>query len=154
MTESKKKSRWGIGIFTFYGVFVVATVALVLFVSLQEIQLVEPDYYQKELAYQQQIERIKRTRELPSAVSFGYNRAAGHITVAYPPEVDLSRLGGEITLMRPSNADLDRRVPVFPDTTGRQVIDASGLAKGLWRLKAVWTIDSSEYYSEDMVVIQ
>jgi hypothetical protein len=154
MSETKKKSRWGVGIFAFYSAFVVATVAMVLFVSLQKIQLVEPDYYQKELVFQQQIERIKRTQALPSAVSFDYNRLAGLITVAYPPEVERSRLGGEIVLMRPSNADLDRRVPVLPDSTGRQAIDVSGLLKGLWRLKAVWTIDSDEYYSEDMVVIQ
>jgi len=154
MSVTKRESRWGVGIFAFYGVFVIAVVALVLFVSFQEIQLVEPDYYQKELVYQQQIERIKRTLALPTAVSFDYTRASGLITVAYPPEVERSRLGGEISLMRPSNADLDRKVLVLPDSTGRQVIDVSGLAKGLWRLKALWKIDSDEYYNEDMVVIQ
>ncbi len=154
MSETKRKSRWGVGIFVFYGGFVVAVVALVLFVSLQEIQLVEPDYYQKELVFQQQIDRIQRTQALPSAVKFDYNRAAGLITVAYPPDVERSRLGGEIALMRPSNADLDRTVKVLPDSSGFQVIDASQLAKGLWRLKAMWKIDNDEYYNEDMVVIQ
>lgn len=154
MSEKVKTSRWGVGIFVLYGVFVVAVVAMVLFVSLQEIQLVAPDYYREELAYQQQIERIKRTQVLTSAVSFDYNRAAGLITVAFPPEVERSRLGGEIALIRPSDADLDRVVSILPDSTGRQTIDVSGMVKGLWRLKAVWKIDGDEYYNEDMVVIQ
>lgn len=154
MIEAVRKSRWGVGIFVFYGLFVVAVVAMVLFVSLQEIQLVEEDYYQQELVFQEQIDRIKRTLELPSAVSFAYNRVTGLITIAYPPEVDQSRLDGRISLMRPSNADLDRTFPVLPDSTGRQEIDASAMAKGLWRVKALWKIDSAEYYNEDMIVIQ
>lgn len=154
MIETTGKSRWGVGIFMFYGLFVVAVLALVLFVSLEEIQLVEPDYYEKELVFQQQIDRVKRTLELPSAVTFDYDRTGRVITVLYPPEVEPSRLAGRISLMRPSNADLDRMVQVLPDSTGRQVIDASALELGMWRLKASWMIDDVEYYSEDMIVIQ
>ena len=154
MSEIARKSRWGIGIFMFYGLFVAAVLALVLFVSFQDIQLVEQDYYEKELVFQQQIDRVKRTLELPSAVTFDYDRTGRVITILYPPEVEHARLGGRISLMRPSNADLDRMVEVFPDSTGRQVIDASGLERGMWRLKASWKIDDVEYYNEDMIVIQ
>ena len=154
MTEVKKKSRWGVAVFAFYGLFVVAVLAMVMFVSLQEIQLVEENYYQQELVYQDQIDRIKRTLELPSAVSFHYNRSAGLITVAYPSEVAPERLSGAIALMRPSNADLDRSFAVQPDSTGRQAIDTSRLARGLWRVKALWKIDGNEYYNEDMIIIE
>lgn len=154
MSEEKKKSRWGFGIFLLYGGFVVAVLVVVTFASFQEIQLVEPNYYQQELVFQQQIDRIKRTLELPTAVSFDYNGSTRFITVVYPPEVDHSRFSGSIALMRPSNADLDRTVAVLPDSTGRQEIDASRLAKGFWRVKALWKIDTDEYYNEDMIVIQ
>lgn len=154
MTETTGKSRWGVGIFMFYGLFVAAVLALVLFASLQEIQLVEQDYYEKELVFQQQIDRVKRTLELPSAVTFDYDRANRVIAISYPPEVEPSRLAGRISLMRPSNADLDRTVKVLPDSTGRQVIDASALERGMWRLKASWKIDDVEYYNEDMIVVQ
>jgi hypothetical protein len=154
MSEPKRKSLWGVGIFVLYSGFVVAVLVVVAFASLQEIQLVEQDYYQQELVFQEQIDRIKRTLELPTAVSFEYNRPAGLITINYPPEVERSRLSGSIAFMRPSNADLDHTVPVLPDSTGRQEINASLMAKGLWRVKALWKIDADEYYNEDMIVIQ
>ena len=154
MSETKRKSRWGVGIFLLYGGFVAAVLVVVAFASLQEIQLVEPDYYKQELLFQQQIDRIKRTLELPTAVSFEYNRPTGLITVNYPPEVERSRLSGSIALMRPSNADLDRTIAVLPDSSGRQEIDATQLARGLWRVKVLWRIDTDEYYNEDMIVIQ
>ena len=154
MSDTKRKSLWGVGIFVLYSGFVLAVIVVVTFASFQEIQLVEPNYYQQELVYQQQIDRVKRTLELPTSVSFNYNGSTRLLTVNYPPEVERAKLSGDIALIRPSNADLDLSVPVLPDSTGRQEIDASRLAKGLWRVKALWKIDADEYYNEDMIVIQ
>ena len=51
--------NWGKGIFIFYSLFVVAILSVVYFAFTQEVNLVSEDYYQQEIAYESQIERIK-----------------------------------------------------------------------------------------------
>ena len=64
MTEKSKKSAWGIGIFAGYGVFIIFVLALVLYASIQDVQLVEESYYEKGLAYQDRIDRRDRANQL------------------------------------------------------------------------------------------
>ena len=59
------KISWGISISIVYILFVVVMVGAVIFSTTQESHLVADDYYEREIAYQNQIEKMERTKLLP-----------------------------------------------------------------------------------------
>ena len=69
MTNKKHKSKWGYGVAFLYGGFVLFMLSIVFYVSFQDFQMVEDDYYRKELVYQDQIDKMERTRKNNSDVS-------------------------------------------------------------------------------------
>lgn len=153
-TDAVKKSGWGWGMFGLYGGFVVFILAIVVFCSLQDIQLVTDNYYEQELVYQQQIDRINRTNALSSPLAIAFDKLDQQIEIAFPGDQDLTALGGTITLFRPSNARYDQQLAVQIDDFGRQYIPTDKLMPGLWKVKVDWKIGEREYYSEDIVVVE
>jgi hypothetical protein len=60
---------------------------------------------------------------------------------------------GEVGLYRPSEASLDRRIPLRVGADGVQTLDASGLKPGLWRVRVRWGPEASGFFAEAAVVI-
>lgn len=156
MSESTvvKKSMWGWGMFALYGGFVLFILGIVFLCTLQDIHLVTPEYYEKELAYQGQIDRINRTSALGTPLAITYDRLDQQIEIEYPGSLDLNTLAGSLTLFRPSNARYDQTFPVQADAFGRQFINSEKLMPGLWKVKIDWQVAGEEYYSEEIVIVE
>jgi len=155
-TTDSKKTFWGFGIYALYGGFVLFILGIVAFASLQQVNLVDPGYYQKELVYQGRIDRMKRTAALSEPVRVQYVGASRQIRVAFPNVAGVSvdqPITGDITLYRPSNAGYDRSVKIAADEDREQYIDAANLIPGLWRVKIEWAAAGADYYTENMLVI-
>ncbi len=148
-STSSKKSRWGIGIFALYGGFVVFILICVAFASLQSFDLVESDYYQKGLDYQQRIDGMNRTATSGGSPSFGYDAALNAMIISFPTAIAAESLRGTVTLFRPSNAQWDRTIPLRLASDKRQVIPVDNLARGRWRIKIDWSVGDTAYYAED-----
>ena len=115
--------------------------------------LVSPDYYEQELRYQTQIERLERSRALGFSVSVNYEERLKGIRIAFPSGQFKRRLTGEIQLYRPSSAKLDRNLKLDLDATGAQFIDTAGLQPGLWKVRLTWKDPQNNYYTEQPVVV-
>jgi len=146
MTETGKGRAWGVGAFTAYGLFVVFVLGMVLFASLQRSELAEDHPYERGLAYQTRVDRIRNTARNDGAIAFEHLVAEKAIVVRFPNLPSEREISGEIRLLRPSNASLDRRWPVRPDANGAQEIPVSDLVSGLWRVEIDWMVDSVGYY--------
>ncbi len=153
MTQATRKSNWGKGIFILYGGFVLFILSLVFFASQQDMDLVEKDYYQKEMEYQNQIERNRRTQQLPREVGVQYDAELQTLNVNLPPESLAPTTKGQIKLYRPSSADLDMIFEVKPDNEGHQVVDVGRPARGLWHVRIAWGEGDKEYYSQKTIII-
>lgn len=149
-----RKSGWGKGIFVIYGAFVVLILAMVAYVSSHDFDLVEPDYYEKELAYQQQLDRIKRAEALPLPLTWRYDRGEQIVIIRFPKDNSASTVSGTIRLFRPSDASLDLVHSIEADSVGVQLLDVSQLAGGLWKMQIDWTSGALQYYKEESVVIE
>ena len=153
MTEVKKSSAWGIGAFALFGAFVCLILGMVLYVSLHEFELEDDHPYERGLAYQSRIDRIRHTAENDSSVVVEHQAGSGLIVVRFP-NVNLRRdVVGEVRLLRPSNAALDRRWPVQPDTSGAQEIPVADLVSGLWRIEVDWQVDAVGYYYQTRLML-
>lgn len=118
--------NWGKSIALFYGLFVVALLAVVVFSFTQDVNLVADDYYQQELVYEDQINRIKNTESLeikPALVLKG-----NYVELTFPQELSPK---GTILFFRPSDAKMDRRISVALGVDNKQQIDFSKAEKGI-----------------------
>lgn len=153
MTAPRKSTLWSVGPFVAYGVFVLFVLGLVFFSSYQNHELVEDNPYGKGLAYQARINQLEHTAQLDSEVVIEPHPAAGMLAVKFPGIATPHGVSGELRLMRPSNARLDRRWPLELDTSGVQEVSIAGLARGAWWIEVDWKIDSVGYYYRSRLMI-
>jgi hypothetical protein len=149
----KPVNPWPIGIGVFLGCFLTAMTGFVLFAVWHRTELVAPDYYEQEVRYQSQMERLGRTRALAGQIRVTHDAARRELLIVLPPDHASHRPAGHIQLYRPSDVGLDRRVPLAVDVRGEQVLDATALQPGLWKVRIQWTVQGQEYYSEQQVVV-
>ncbi len=143
-----KKSHWGIGIAVVYGAFMLLMVGLVIASRFQRSDLVARDYYEQEVKYQDQIDRLRRTAELGHLIIANFDRQTNSIIVDYPAGLPRDQVSGKLMLFRPANAASDRSYDISLDDKNRQVIDCTRLPRGAWKLKFMWHLGAEELYSE------
>ena len=147
------RNLWPLGIIVALAVFIIGTVGLIVMACSQRVDLVSPDYYERELKFQGQIDRVERTHHAASQGSVAYDAAGKCITFSLPADQVSLAVWGSIELYRPSAAGMDHAVSLKPDAKGIQRLDASGLAPGLWRVRVSWTSEKQNYYLEQQVVV-
>ncbi len=143
---------WGVSLTLL--VFCAGTVALVVMACFQRTDLVSANYYEDEIRFQKQIERVERVRQLDSRAGVSYDVNSERITISLPPEHVGLAAHGKIQLYRPSEAGLDQQLNLQIDSQGRQIIDAAQLKSGLWKVKVMWTAGSEDYFLDQKVVIK
>jgi len=153
-TEVKTRSRWGWGIAALYGGFVLFILVIVGYASMQRFDLVDRDYYDRGLAYEDQLQRINRTRALPDQPRYEYSGASNEIVLHFPKSFSPDAVSGTITLFRPSTAALDFAVPLKLDTDLTQRLANPKLVGGLWRAKLAWAAGGKEYYDEQVILVE
>jgi hypothetical protein len=146
-----RKSMWGWGIAIVYGLFALGTLGVVAFTMTQKIELVSPDYYAREVAYERQLDRIRQADAIEQQVACELSRNGRVIEVRLP--ASMSGACGTVTLYRPSSAAMDREIPLALDATGVQRIPTDRLAAGFWRVRLLWKAQDREYYREFMLQI-
>ena len=149
-----KKSFWPLGIILVYGLFFLFLIGFLIFSRFQNRDLVVRDYYEQDQIYQQQIERVKRTRNLADKIKINYDRVNQQITLQFPVEWNPSAISGQIHFFRPAEAKLDRMIPLNLSEQGVQSTDLRQFARGLWRMKIHWDVDGVEYYQEEVFIVE
>jgi hypothetical protein len=149
-----KKLNWAWAIGIIYSIFVILLIGFIIFSLFNRVDLVSNDYYAQELKYQQQIDRINRSRTLTTPIKCDYSNTNKILSLAFPNPGDSRTITGEIIFFRPSDARQDKLVRLRLDNKGKQKIDVQSLSSGLWRVKIFWQLDTLEYYNEIVVVIE
>lgn len=144
---------WPYGITAFLVLFLGCVVSFGIFAVRQRVDLVRADYYEEELRYGKHYERLSRTKALEHPLSVAHLPQAHQIAVQLPPEHVSNGAKGTIQLYRPSDARLDREIPLTTTASGMQLLDASTLQTGLWRIRVTWQSGGSEYFHASKLVI-
>ena len=146
------QSFWGYGIAAVYSVFAVVMIGFVAFTMTQKVELVAPDYYTKEIGYEQQINRERQTNKLTQAMSCQLIQDGKFIKIQFPNKN--AAVEGTIKLYRPSDSLMDFSVPVEPDEEGLQLFSTAKMAHGAWRVKISWASEGHEFYNEFLLHLQ
>jgi len=154
MAYAKKTISWPWAIGIIYGLFVIILIGYVIFSNLNHVDLVYEDYYARDLRYQKQIDRVERTKKLTAGLTWEYTAQKKIISLQFPREIDTQQITGQIVFFRPSDARLDKTIPVNPTISNSQLVNISNLAPGMWRLKIFWRIGDRDYYDEGMFIVE
>jgi hypothetical protein len=111
----------------------------------QSIFLVAPDYYDQEIKYQSQIDKMQATSDSNASIKIVNNQDKIELEFSVIPEK------GEILFFRPSDATLDFTVAVLNEKV--QSISKSKFSKGFWKMKISWRANGKEFYTEKTVII-
>lgn len=145
------RNLWPLGIFVTFGLFFAGMASVVVIAATHRDHLVNDNYYEQELKYQDQIDSVARTQKSGAAIA--YDASAGFVTVMLPAAQLAQQFSGTIQLYRPSESALDRTMPMTPKADGRQTLDVSKLAGGLWSVRARWTAGGENYFLEQKITV-
>lgn len=138
--------NWGKSIvlaFVLFGAFIATLVTVCV---RQDVSLVSKDYYQQELVYQQQIDRLNHaaTLETPPTI----NIEDGILSINLPTnEIE----GGTLVLFRPSDSREDKAFALKEGKQPVQYFSTEGMQRGMYRAKLTWKMEGKEYFVEQIV---
>jgi len=151
--SSSPFNPWPYAIIAFFVIAFIGIVSFTIFATRQRMELVRPDYYEEEMTYQSQLDRLERTRAIRAQVTVDYDVQQQAIKIALPNAHAGTAAAGRIQFYRPSDARLDHNVRLAVDAHGRQDVDARNLKAGLWKVRLFWEVDGQEYYFDRAVVV-
>ena len=137
--------NWGTGIFIFLVIFFIAIFSFIIFAFQQNNDLVDDDYYPKEITYQDHIDKVNNLKELGQEI---FIENQDQMIILHFPGLFDHELSGEILIYRPSDADMDKVINIEVDEHNKQFISTKEIDSGKYTIKVDWVHDGIEYYQE------
>lgn len=147
------RNYWPLGIVLAFGVFLTGTAALITFACTQKVDLVTPDYYEQEIKFQRQLDRLQRTAHLSDQARVTYDGDTRRLLITLPAGHAGAATTGRVQGYRPSAMELDRQWKLELDAHGAQSVDAATWPPGLWKIRIQWTVQNQEYFTDQSVVV-
>ncbi len=108
-------------------------------------EMVEDNYYNNELHYQQTIDAFRNAGNLVQAPSL--KQENGHILLQLPGEMKHQAISGDILFYCPYDEKKDRRFDLRVNETGLQQLGGAVLP-GSYLVKIHWACSGKNYYTE------
>lgn len=137
---------WGTRIAILYGGFIAMILFLVFKTMNENVDLVSTDYYQKELKFQEQINRQNQSASLSEQPAIEIMEKA--IAIKFPGSVVKENISGTIKFYRASDSSKDLTMNIAVDSSGTQLISSEKLIKGNYAVQMTWAADGKDYYNE------
>ena len=150
---AQSRNLWPYGIIAVFAVFIPATIGLIIMACSHKEELVSANYYEQEIKFQAQMERLARTQQLGPQAGVAYDAAARSLSITLPADHVRREATGHIELYRASAAGLDRQVKLQPNASGLQTLDTSGFPAGPWKVRVSWKVGSEDFLIEKNVVL-
>lgn len=141
--------NWGKSIVLAFVLFAVFIGVLVTVCVRQDVSLVSKNYYNEELEYQAQMERVRNTESLSQkpAVEMMEDRS---LRIAF----DFQQVEhGKLVLYSPADISEDKMFRLERTTLPYQTFPLGTLKKGNYKVKMTWTANGKEFYFEKSIFI-
>lgn len=143
--------NWGIRITVLYLSFAIMIVSLVSLTMKERVDLVSSDYYERELKYQEKIDRINVTNQLKEKPTWIIHN--NYLKIDFHQHVAKNDIEGSILFFRPSDPTLDKEFNIKADTNAMQEISLQPFKRGIYKIEINWSIKDANYYSEGIIQI-
>lgn len=147
----KIKFNWGTGIVLALVIMVSGMIYLVSIALRQNDDLVDNDYYQKSIAYQQHIDEVRNNDALTEKIRFELSSES--LKLSFPKLANSQEYEGEIHFYSPVEEKRDMKLKIKLDSTYNQFIDLKSLEKGRYQVKIDWKASKVSYYQEEEIAV-
>ena len=147
------KFNWGHGI-TIVIILFVAGILSMVYITMQQdnsTQLIEENYYDKELVFQQQIDGSHNLNALyPDSLALVDSTNFIYIKLpAKAATVD----SGFVEFIRPSDKTKDRRLDLIVNNNGELTLPKSNFINGLYKFRIRWNSNGTTYVkAKDFII--
>ncbi len=146
------KINWGTGIVIAFVVFIGFIMFLIVLMMTDKKlnhDLVTEEYYEEELAYQEEIDAETNSQLLSENIVI--TKTINGYLIVFPKNLDYSKIEGKVSLYRPSNKNLDFDLPlIFSDN--KLLIPDNRLIEGRWDISVIWEYEGVKYLYKDKVM--
>ena len=139
------KINWGTGIVIGMALFIGFIMFFVITMTTDDKyshDLVEEDYYQKEIVYQEEIDAENNLKSFSEPIT-GQRTGDGWL-LEFPKELDPEKVEGTVFLYRPSNKQLDFDFPMVISGSNLLIPD-NRLLDGRWNITLDWMYEGKRY---------
>jgi len=139
------KFNWGTGIVLAFIGFISFIMYFVISMNTDDKydhDLVNEDYYQAELEYQNDIDKLNNAKTLDKNLS--WKKTDDGIIIEFPEDLDIKRITGKVFLYRPSNKHLDFETQISLSNHNLLIPDKR-LLDGRWNIKVYWQYKKTSY---------
>lgn len=152
MSSKPSRNPWPIAIIGFFTIAIIFIGSFIAWAMRQREDLVSADYYEREVRYQSRLDSMNRSQFLSSQAVVTFEPTRQMIVITLPAS-QTQGATGNIHLYRPSDARLDRDLPLAPNAEGIQRLDAKALRLGLWKVRVSWRAGGVEYFLDQPVIV-
>ncbi|WP_162052535.1 FixH family protein [Pontibacter pamirensis] len=155
VTQNKNKSftLWPYAIIAAIVLFMGYIIFFVVQAMNQDVDLVSKDYYEQEIAFQDHIEMVGRTKAVGDVV-INYKPESQAILLQLPKSFAGQQITGRVNLFRPSDDKLDQEVPLQLGRDLSQLVETDNLEKGLWKVRVNFSAGEETYYTEETIQLK
>lgn len=114
-------------------------------------ELVEKDYYKKELRYQEVIDGANRANALSAAASL--QQTDSGIVLQFPEEMKNQAVSGSVLFYCAYNQKQDKRFELKVSAGGIQVFSNTQIVPGNYTVKIGWNSNGKDYYTEKALTV-
>ena len=143
--------NWGKSIVLAFVLFAGLVITMVTISMKQDVNLVAHNYYEEELAYEDQMNRIRNFENL--SIKPTISRINQEIILEFPAQVASEMLNGEIHFFRPSDGNIDKKIKIELNDEFRQSFPITAFSTGMWKTKLKWKSESQEFFFEQKIVL-
>lgn len=138
--------NWGYKILVVIVLFIIGMGTMVTIAMKQKNEMIDEQYYVKELKHQSQIDAENNLNALAEKLTVTDSLSA--LIVKIPSAAQQNINEGSVVFLRPSDKSKDRFVALNVDASGRQVLDKSIFIKGQYKVRISWNSEGKPYYYE------
>lgn len=145
------KINWGTAIvlaFIAFIAFIMYFVISMMTNKKYDHDLVTENYYQKELIFQQSIDKEINAKKLDEQVT--WKKTPEGMLITFPQSLDIENIKGKVFLYRPSNKHLDFEMPITLSNHTLLIPD-NRLLDGRWNLSVEWEYQNVEYLFKENI---
>ncbi len=143
--------NWGYKILIVIVLFIIGMGTMVSIAMRQKNEMIDEQYYVKELKHQGQIDAENNLNALDEKLTIKDTLDA--LVVKIPSIARQNIKEGSVVFLRPSDQSKDRRIVLNVDSSGRQLFNKSNFVKGQYKVRISWKSEQKAYYYEQPLFV-
>lgn len=141
------KLNWGHKLVFFAVLFMLFIVFMVYQISIQKVDLVDKNYYEKGVRYQEEINKYQTASLVQPKIEFN---AVEHL-ITFKAD---TALHGMLYFYRPGDEKMDFEKTFVLNADNQFVYNTSSMPKGNWRVIFEWTYQDKLMASEKQLILE